>query len=897
MLSPKIRPRLVALCFVTLASACADTKDRETTHAAAPLDGRLRDAYPDTDPAHAAIVQIEISRGYCTATLVSPQVVLTAAHCAAGGGYVGAAPFAARVRACFVHPGSYWNDGGPHSCDEPVGDITAVHTEYDFALLVLERRITNVAPIPMFFGGPGGDGTPFDYVAWTSPGANVTTGGYGVLPSDGSMCISGCSSDIQGRLRAPAQLFASTDDLNYDAFGLGFSVPGQQLTPGDSGGPVLVSTPAGERVIAVNSRGSAEASFAAPLGWSPSVDFIAGAVGSRDPLSIRGFFHVDDSGCPGNPPPDDPDCDGVPSSVDNCPTVANPDQSDGDGDGVGDACDNCETVPNPDQANCNLESELQVPIPPLTSVDPDTGMTYVSPPQPRQVRGDACDPTPCSAAARADIGTSLAITPARQAPSRIAPPELDAQIGFRFCRCDSADGTLASRLACATPSWLGGPGCDLGGGGTAYPSALFDADNFTAGGTSGWTRISVAVDGAASADPRGTSYPLHISGAAPGSARMHWFARQDATDLYGVEPSFVGAPLNGVLWTRTFDVPPSTSSTGETEAQNNYLSGVFNEDQAALDRTLSELKAELLIDHTPSQIHLPRPVCIDCSEAFGQDHTVFAIDGGQVRVFAQLSNGLLELTSHFDPSALSAFGDPSLAWLSRPASSGRVFAVALTADGSQVVSALFEKEGTVYGYALKASGAVQPSPRTGHAALFGANAAWVVGGVDATQQPLTTLSRLDIDSLEWSELPLVGDLPATVLAATAIGDQIYAVDQPSYDIVRLIAIDTVSGHSSELMKWESTGQEVLAGIAELDGALVLARGDGQSVHLVTYLVDAFGLLATTELKTGGQFASFSADGAGVSLTAPSDSNSVGELVTLGWDAFQPVAPGKWDLAW
>jgi len=43
----------------------------------------------------------------------------------------------------------------------------------------------------------------------------------------------------------------------------------------------------------------------------------------------------------------DIDNDGIPDSLDNCPTVANANQADGDGDGVGDACDNCVGVANP----------------------------------------------------------------------------------------------------------------------------------------------------------------------------------------------------------------------------------------------------------------------------------------------------------------------------------------------------------------------------------------------------------------------------------------------------------------------------------------------------------------------------------------------------------------------
>ncbi|HXH27665.1 MAG TPA: thrombospondin type 3 repeat-containing protein, partial [Candidatus Polarisedimenticolia bacterium] len=47
----------------------------------------------------------------------------------------------------------------------------------------------------------------------------------------------------------------------------------------------------------------------------------------------------------------DRDGDGVPDTIDNCPSVPNPSQADTDGDGFGDACDNCPTVVNPAQAD------------------------------------------------------------------------------------------------------------------------------------------------------------------------------------------------------------------------------------------------------------------------------------------------------------------------------------------------------------------------------------------------------------------------------------------------------------------------------------------------------------------------------------------------------------------
>lgn len=105
----------------------------------------------------------------------------------------------------------------------------------------------------------------------------------------------------------------------------------------------------------------------------------------------------------------DSDGDGVPNSIDNCPSLANADQADNDGDGQGDACDldddndgvadgtdNCQWVSNPGQANSDGDAEgdacdadnttAALPascfgIDPagLTAVSTPNGMAYVSP--------------------------------------------------------------------------------------------------------------------------------------------------------------------------------------------------------------------------------------------------------------------------------------------------------------------------------------------------------------------------------------------------------------------------------------------------------------------------------------------------------------------------------------
>jgi hypothetical protein len=48
-----------------------------------------------------------------------------------------------------------------------------------------------------------------------------------------------------------------------------------------------------------------------------------------------------DSDAPSDLPPGDPDGDGVPNPLDNCPTLANTTQHDEDGDDIGDPCDPC----------------------------------------------------------------------------------------------------------------------------------------------------------------------------------------------------------------------------------------------------------------------------------------------------------------------------------------------------------------------------------------------------------------------------------------------------------------------------------------------------------------------------------------------------------------------------
>jgi len=67
----------------------------------------------------------------------------------------------------------------------------------------------------------------------------------------------------------------------------------------------------------------------------------------------------------------DEDSDGIPTSLDNCPSTPNLDQSDVDGDGVGDVCDVCPDAADPDQLDADGDGLGNVCDPCPNSADAD----------------------------------------------------------------------------------------------------------------------------------------------------------------------------------------------------------------------------------------------------------------------------------------------------------------------------------------------------------------------------------------------------------------------------------------------------------------------------------------------------------------------------------------------
>jgi hypothetical protein len=151
---------------------------------------------------------------------------------------------------------------------------------------------------------------------------------------------------------------------------------------GDSGGPLLLFENGRPFVVGVVSGGSE---------CRPVPDSYTLVQAGRTWRWLRALLARDYGGQAWF---EDTDRDGVPDEEDNCPARFNPrvlvspdvrQQPDEDEDGWGDACDNCWTEPNPDQANGD---RTRGPTAECPNLGPDMTRAF------HDGIGDACDPCP-----------------------------------------------------------------------------------------------------------------------------------------------------------------------------------------------------------------------------------------------------------------------------------------------------------------------------------------------------------------------------------------------------------------------------------------------------------------------------------------------------------------------
>ena len=233
----------------------------------------------------------DFGRGFCTAVLIAPQRVLTAAHCLVTDGKLRTPTNRIQtlvgrrnqtlvnqgerrnVTAVVVHPKAYLPNTGPHTN----------HAFYDIAVLFLDRPVTTIPPAPI--------GTPSDWNNWG------TVMGFGHFNYD------------HDNPQRDEHLRAADYDLLSDAkcapyFNYGHqgehyfpsihvcadNAPGAQVdcvTHGDSGGPLMIRNSAGQwKLIGITSfypqhwDGGCQAG--GPFGFA----WVAGAAMRDWPLSV-----------------------------------------------------------------------------------------------------------------------------------------------------------------------------------------------------------------------------------------------------------------------------------------------------------------------------------------------------------------------------------------------------------------------------------------------------------------------------------------------------------------------------------------------------------------------------------------------------------------------------------
>jgi hypothetical protein len=214
------------------------------------IDGRL--ASPTEVGATVALVGYD-GYNFCTGTLVTPDVVVTAAHCLLTQGRYEKFGPPERPENVYVVAGAtdalaasdYYgvSELTPHPAF-PAAEYTGgdpLTNEMDIGVLVLSEPVRAIAPVPVL------DPARLDRVL--VPGTMLDTAGYGTTDPAGMR--------ENSRLYLASMPYVRRSESELIAGERG----GSDTCFGDSGGPLYADTPDGVRLLGVTSRGADPSSY------------------------------------------------------------------------------------------------------------------------------------------------------------------------------------------------------------------------------------------------------------------------------------------------------------------------------------------------------------------------------------------------------------------------------------------------------------------------------------------------------------------------------------------------------------------------------------------------------------------------------------------------------------